>query len=196
VKRVFTARESAVIGLFVALTAVLSQIAIPVPFTPAPISFGLVAVYITGMLLRPGHAVLAQVCYLLLGAAGAPVFGNFRGGIGALFGPTGGYLMVYPVVAGIVAVALNSRRDGTLKRPFLRAALSIPLAHAVLYLGGTAWLSFTSGNSFRAALALAVYPFIPLDVLKIAFCVLAGIPLRSRVTRLYPVFKTTKKEGA
>jgi len=185
-KKPLTTRELTTIGIFTAVTAVLAQIAIPLPFTPVPISFGLVAVYITGILLKPKHAVLTQICYLLLGAVGVPVFGSFRGGIGALFGPTGGYLLVYPIMAGIVSMALNSRKSRQSEHMqgkkwlFLKASVSILIAHIILYLGGTIWLSAITENSFQASLALAVYPYIPLDILKIVFCVVAVVPLRSR----------------
>ncbi len=186
-KKSLTAKELTIIGNFTAVTAVLAQIAVPLPFTPMPISFGLVAVYITGILLKPNHAALTQISYLLLGAVGVPVFGNFRSGIGALFGPTGGYLLVYPIMAWIVSVSLNSRKSReaeyrqSKKWLFLKSGVSICIAHIVLYLGGTIWLSATTGNSFQAALALAVYPFIPLDILKIVFCITIIIPLRSRL---------------
>jgi len=186
-KKTLNAKELTIIGIFVAVTAVLAQIAIPLPFTPMPISFGLVAVYITGMLLKPKHAVFAQICYLLLGAVGMPIFHNFHGGLGALLGPTGGYLMVYPIMAGIVSMALNSRVSRQLERKqskkwiFFKAGISMCIAHIVLYLGGTAWFSVTTGMSFQAALVLAVYPFIPLDIIKIAFCIVAVVPFRSRM---------------
>lgn len=182
-----TARELTMIGIFTAVTAVLAQIAVPLPFTPMPISFGLVAVYITGIMLKPKHAILTQLCYLFLGAVGLPVFGNLRGGIGALFGPTGGYLLVYPFMAGIVSIALNGRKSRqaqyrqSKKWLFLKASVSICIAHIILYIGGTIWLSITTGNSFSAGLALAVYPFIPLDIIKIVFCVAVIVPLRSRM---------------
>ena len=186
-KKPLEAKEMTMIGVFVAVTAVSAQIAIPLPFTPMPVSFGLVAVYITGILLQPKQAVFVQVCYVLLGAGGAPVFGNFRGGIGALFGPTGGYLMVYPMMAWIVSMALNSRLSRRMERRqskawiILKAGASICAAHMLLYSGGTAWLSATAGISWRAALSLAVYPFIPLDIVKIAFCVVVAVPFRSRM---------------
>jgi len=186
-KKTLTARELTLIGILTAVTAVLAQIAIPLPFTPVPISFGLIAVYITGILLKPNHAILTQICYLLLGAVGVPVFGNFRGGIGALFGPTGGYLLVYPFMAGIVSITLNSRKGRqsehkqSKKWLFLKSGVSILIAHMVLYLGGTTWLSATTGNSFQASLVLAVYPYIPLDIVKIIFCVTIIVPLRSRL---------------
>jgi len=186
-KQKFSTREISVIAIFTALTAVLAQIAFPLPFTPTPISFGLVAVYITGMLLKPRHAVFSQICYLALGAVGAPVFGNFSGGIGALLGPTGGYLATYPIMAWIVATALNSpkslraeqKQHGSLT--FLKAGISMLISHTILYLCGTIWLSFATGNSFKASLALAVYPFILLDIFKIAFCIFVVVPFRSRL---------------
>ena len=186
-KKPLTARELSQIGIFTAITAVLAQIAIPLPFTPAPISFGLVAVYITGILLKPKHAILTQICYLLLGAIGVPVFGNFRGGVGALFGPTGGYLLVYPIMAGIVAWALNSDKSRLIKDKdgksliYLKATISICIAHLILYLGGTLWLCMLTGNSLQGGLAIGVLPFIPLDIIKIIFCVVGVLPLRARL---------------
>ena len=186
-KKRLSTRELAMMGVFTAFTAVMAQIAIPLPFTPVPISFGLVAVYISGILLKPKHAILTQVCYLLLGAVGAPVFGNFRGGIAALFGATGGYLMMYPIIAGVVSVTLNSPKSRKTEKQqgksmlFLKSSISICIAHILLYLGGTIWLCAITGNTFQAGLALAVYPYIPLDIVKIVFCIAAIVPLRSRL---------------
>lgn len=186
-KSSLSAKELSIIAFFAALTAILAQIAIPIPFTPVPISFGLVAVYISGILLKPLHAVYSQICYLALGTIGIPVFGGFKGGPGTLFGPTGGYLLVYPAMAWIVAMALNSRksRQAECKKSkatiFLKSAIAICTAHIVLYLGGTAWLSVTTGNTFHASLVLAVFPFIPMDILKIVFCVLGIVPIRMRL---------------
>ena len=75
-------RGMCLIGIFTAITAILAQIIIPLQFTPVPVSFGILAVYITGILLKPKYAVISQVVYLLLGCffAGAPVFGGIRGG--------------------------------------------------------------------------------------------------------------------
>ena len=186
-KTTFSTKELAIIPIFAALTAVLAQIAIPLPFSPVPISFGLVAVYMTGILLKPKHAIYAQICYLLLGAVGLPVFGGFKGGLGALVGPTGGYLVVYPIIAWIVAMALNSKKSLQAEPSyrkgfiFLKASIAMVIAHLVLYLGGTIWLSVSTSNSFMASLVLAVIPFIPLDIVKIVFCVFAIVPFRSRL---------------
>ena len=189
-KNILSAKEIAIIAIFAAITAVLAQIAVPLPFTPVPISFGLVAVYISAMLLKPKHAVLSQVVYLALGAVGVPVFGNFSGGLRVLIGPTGGYLSVYPIMAWIVSTVLNS--PSALKAEqaqskillYLKTSVSIIIAHTLLYLGGTIWLSISTGNSFMASLGLAVFPFIPLDLVKIVFCIVAVTPLRGRMMNM------------
>ena len=186
----FRAKELAIIGIFATLTAVMAQIAIPIPFSPAPISFGMVGVYMTAILLKPRHAVFAQVCYLLLGAVGLPVFGNFRGGIGALLGPTGGYLLMYPIMAWIVSMSLNSRVGRKWETShgkiwiFLKSGVSMCIAHIVLYLGGTVWLAISTNITFQAALTIAVYPFVLLDVFKIVFCIVAVVPFRTYMLSL------------
>ena len=96
-------------ALFAALTAVCAQISIPLP-GGVPLSLSVAAVYSTGLLLAPGWAAASQVVYLLLGAFGMPVYAGFSSGMGVLFGPTGGYLFVYPLMA--LAVSLGVRRWG------------------------------------------------------------------------------------
>lgn len=190
VKTILPVHDMCIVGIFTAVTAVLAQIAIPLPFTPMPFSLGMVAVYMCGMLLRPKCAILTQVCYLLLGAVGLPVFGGFRGGVGALFGPTGGYLFTYPLMAAIIALLLN--RGGIIPctdsraRRILQAktAAALALSLTLLYLCGSAWLSFTTGNTFHQALGLAVVPFIPMDIVKILLCVLGILPVRERLARM------------
>ena len=185
-KKNITTKETALVGVFTSLTIILAQIIIPLPPPMVQISLGLVGVYLTGILLKPKHAVLTQLVYLLLGAAGLPVFGGFKGGLAALFGPTGGYLIAYPFMAALVSYALNSRKSMTEEPPkktLFRATVSILAAHTLLYLGGTAWLSVLTGRSFADALSFAVYPYIPLDVVKIVFCVAAIVPLRSKMRR-------------
>ena len=187
-RAIFSIKEITLIAIFTAATAVLSQISFPIPFSPVPISFGLVAVYIAGILLKPRHALTAQLCYLALGAVGAPVFSSFKGGISALIGPTGGYLAVYPIMALLVSCALNSKRSRAAEKTqpkwtlFVKALVSMCIAHILLYMGGTIWLSLSTGSTFTASLSLAVIPYIPLDLVKIAFCTMAIVPLRGRLS--------------
>jgi biotin transport system substrate-specific component len=188
--KTISVKELTIIGVLTALTAILSPNSIALPFSPVPITLVIVAVYVTGILLKPKLAVFTQVCYLLVGAVGLPVFSGFRGGLPALFGPTGGYLLVYPLMAWIVSLALNSRaareaeqRQGRIAL-FARAAASVLAAQLVLYAGGSLWMGVTTGTDISAVLAMAVFPFIPLDIVKIVFCVAAIVPLRQRLLSL------------
>lgn len=197
-KKSLTARELSLIGIFAPLTAVLAQIAIPLPFTPIPFSLGMVGVYITGMLLRPRNAILAQVCYLLLGAVGVPVFGNFRGGLGALFGPTGGCLMAYPIMAAIISLTLNSRKSLQMEHKqgklplYMKTSAALCLAICTEYFGGALWLTATSTaagtSTLYGSLTLVCFPFIPFDIVKIVLCVTAMLPFRARLMSMNVLF--------
>lgn len=181
----FTARELCRISVFVVVSAVMAQIIVPLPFTPVPISLGLMAVFVTGVFLPPRDAFFAQICYLTLGAMGLPVFARMSGGLGILIGPTGGYLLAYPIMALIASSALV-RRGLTTRGAVLLSLGSMTAALFVCYAMGTAWLMFLMNLPLSRALAFAVYPFIPLDLLKIAFTSFAVLPLRGRVLQMVP----------
>lgn len=188
-KPFFTAREICLIALFVALTAVFAQIVIPLPFTPLPISFGLVAVYLTGIFLPPKCAIAVQVIYLIMGGIGLPVFGGFQGGLGRLFGPTGGCLFAYPFMAAVISAALNRPADiRDLKsgaevrvRTYIKAFASVFAALVIVYVFATLWLSFTMGISLVEAAALGVLPFIVVDIAKVIVTVLVFLPVRKQL---------------
>ena len=120
---------------------------------------------------------------------GAPVFSGFKSGLAALFGPTGGYLFIYPIMAWIVSMALNSNRslakENTQSKGWilLKAAIAICIAHVILYLSGTMWLKMMTGTTFYSALVLAVFPFIPLDIVKILFCIFVMVPSRLNLVK-------------
>ncbi|AMP20608.1 hypothetical protein AZF37_04955 [endosymbiont 'TC1' of Trimyema compressum] len=176
------------IGIFAAVTAILAQIIIPLPFTPVPVSFGILAVYITGILLNPKYALLSQVIYLLLGMAGAPVFGGFRGGFSVLAGPTGGYLIACPIMAFIISYFIYSyekKGKGNTQKLFykkiIRTLLGLIIAQLVCYIIGTIWLSILSNISFVQGLIVAVYPFIIADLIKMVIAIFFILPIRKRL---------------
>ena len=96
----FKAKEVAICGMFAALTAASAQIAIPIG--PVPFTLQVLAVILTGFLLGPYLGFWAQLIYLLVGALGLPVFAGLRGGMAHLYGPTGGYLVAFPISALVV----------------------------------------------------------------------------------------------
>lgn len=163
-------------ALFCALTAVCSQLVINVDVVP--ISMNLLAVYLCGALLAPKVAVLSQAAYLLLGIVGVPVFSNFGSGPAKVFGPTGGYLITYPIMALLVALAV--RRWGA---RWWALAASMTAALLLCYAVGTLWLCWQAHLGLAAGLAKGVLQFIPFDIAKIVFCTLLAMLLHRRLKR-------------
>ena len=149
-----------------ALVAVCSHIALPLWFTPVPLTLQPFAVLLLGLLLGPRLAAATLGAYLLEGAAGLPVFapGLALGtGVAHLLGPTGGYLMSYPAAAALVSWV---RRR--LSRGFGGAMLSAAAGDAAILLSGFVWLAVWTHAAIGSAFALAVVPFLPGEALKIA----------------------------
>ena len=148
-----------------ALVAVCSHIAVPLWFTPVPLTLQPFAVLLLGLLLTPRLAAATLGVYLLEGAAGLPVFApGFAFGVGMahLLGPTGGYLMSYPAAAALVAYL---RRN--LRRGFAGAMASAAAGNILILLSGMSWLAVWTHGSVKTAFALAVLPFLPGDALKV-----------------------------
>ena len=169
-------RQLVLAALFAALTAVCSQIQIPLPMIP--INLALFAVHLCGALLGAKWGALSMAVYALLGAVGVPVFAGFGSGPAVLFGKTGGYIIGYILCAAIVG--LLSRRLGF---TFPKLCLSMAVGVIVCYVFGTAWFMFLTGNDLGTALSLCVYPFVPFDLLKIVLAVALGKPIRDALLR-------------
>ncbi|HEX6631442.1 MAG TPA: biotin transporter BioY [Gemmatimonadaceae bacterium] len=148
-----------IVGFAVAL-ALASQVAVPLPFTPVPVTLQPMLVVLAGLWLGPRAAAASTVLYLMAGAAGLPVFTPFGApGLARLVGPTGGYLLAYPVAAAVTGLLADRARG---MAPRIGAALAGML---VLYLGGLAQLAILTGSLQQAAL-LGALPFAALDAVK------------------------------
>lgn len=179
-------REIVLCGMFAAITAVLSQISIPIG--PVPISCSWIAVFLTGLLLPMRPAVLSQIVYLLLGTVGVPVFAGFQSGVARLAGPTGGYLLAYPIMVLILCAMMKvydkklADKAMGLRALFLVGALI--LSAVVCYASGTAWFTVFSGSSFEKALTLTVLPFLAGDAAKIALCTVLTLSARPQLKKV------------
>lgn len=178
-------RAAVLCGLFAAFTAVFSQISLPIG--PVPISCSLIAVYLAGLFLPVKTAALSQLVYLLLGIIGVPVFAGFQSGAARLAGPTGGYLLVYPVMALILSLAMVIYDKKLARKPLAARAAYIVSAMLVslivCYAAGTAWFTVFSGSSFQKALSLTVVPFIAGDIAKIVLCTVVTLSARERLKK-------------
>lgn len=158
-------------ALMAALTAICSQILIPLPLVP--INLALFAVHLAGALLGAQYGVLSVLVYVLLGAAGVPVFAGFQSGPAALFGSTGGYILGYVLCA--LLVGLLSRRLGM---HFAGLCLSMVIGVAVCYAFGTVWFMYVSGMNLASSLSYCVLPFLPGDAVKILLAALLALRLQ------------------
>jgi biotin transport system substrate-specific component len=148
-----------VFGFALALAAA-SQVAIPLPGTPVPISLQPLVVVLAGFWLGPAAGAASMALYLAVGALGLPIFApGGLPGAARLLGPTGGYLLAYPFAAWVA---------GSLRRvasSFTARALAAAAAIAVIYAGGLAQLAILTG-SVGSAVTLGVLPFVGLDLVK------------------------------
>ena len=149
-----------IVGFAVALSAA-SQVAIPLPGTPVPMTLQPLVVALAGLWLGPVAGATSMALYLAAGAAGLPVFTPMGPpGFARLLGPTGGYLWAYPVAALVAGLVADKRRT------FLVRALAAAAAFVVIHVGGFAQLLALTGSAERA-IALGAAPFILLDLLKV-----------------------------
>ena len=159
-----TGIRAASVLFLAALTAAAAQISIPLPFTDVPFTFQPIVVLVGGLALGPRLAVASQVLYLAAGIAGMPVFAasaTLPPGIGRLLGPTGGYLMSYPLAAFVVGY-LGARG---FDRRYATSVIAMLAGLAVVYAGGVSWLSALAG--LHTALVAGFYPFVIADVVKV-----------------------------
>lgn len=157
-------------AIFAALTAVFSQIAIPLPMVP--INLAMLAVFIAGGVLGPWAGALSQVVYVLLGAIGLPVFAQFTGGLSIIVGPTGGYIAGYVVAALITGLTVQKWCKS------LPLALGMVVGLVACYALGTAWFMVVTGSALGAALLTCVVPFLIGDAIKIAIAAALSPRLR------------------
>lgn len=173
-KQRISTKDLVLTGMFTAVISVMAQIIIPVQ--PVPFTLQLIAVFLAGALLAPKYAFLSVLVYLLLGAAGVPVFANFDSGIKGLFGPTGGYLMAFPLMSLVTALFYKYFK----RFKVFALVFGMLVSLALCYLLGTAWFTATNTNGFgfMKSLSLCVYPFILFDTFKIALAVSLSIVIR------------------
>jgi biotin transport system substrate-specific component len=157
-------------SLFVALCA---RVTVPLPFTPVPLTLQNCGVLLVGLLLGSRRGFAALALYLAEGAMGLPVFNpTGPGGIAQLLGPTGGFLMAYPLVAGLAGYLMERGR-----KTFAGAAIAGLLAEVLLFASGLAWLGIWTG-SIKKAVQFGLYWFLFAEVIKVLIAAAVAVRLR------------------
>lgn len=169
-------RDLVLCALFAALIAGLGMAPpIPLGFLPVPITAQSFGVMLAGALLGARRGGLAVLLFVLLIAAGLPLLAGGRGGIGVLMGPTGGFVLSFPVAAFVVG--LLAERFATGVNPIRLFAACAVGGITVVYAGGIPWLSLVAGLPLEKA-ALGSIAFIPGDLIKAAVAAFAAAAVR------------------
>jgi len=156
------ARQFAIIVAASLVVAICARISLPLPFTPVPLTLQNFGVLLVGLALGSRRGFAAMLLYLAEGLMGMPVFSPAGpGGLAQLLGPTGGFLLAYPFVAGLAGWVWERGAKN-----FVRAAVAGILAEILLFASGLSWLVGLT-HSFTQAMRFGLYGFVFAEVIKI-----------------------------
>lgn len=165
-KKRLSTQELCLIGVLVAILAVLSQVSIPMPYG-VPMTLQTFVLPLAGMILGRKNGTLAVVIYIFLGAVGAPVFAGFSGGLSVLLGGTGGFLLSFPAVAFTAGLGMEKGKKGWL-------VFWLIIGCVINYICGMLYFSLVLSASLKSAFMACVIPFIPTAVIKLVLSALLG----------------------
>lgn len=165
-----------VIGVMAAVTCILGPLSIPIGVVP--ISFTNLAIYLAMYALGCKKGTISYLIYLCIGLIGVPVFSAFSSGPAKLFGPTGGYLIGFILMAVISGIFID-KFPGKWYLHFIGMAAGT----GICYVLGSIWLAYQAHMTFAAALGAGVIPFIPGDLMKIIIAMLAGPQIRKQLIK-------------
>lgn len=162
------------IAIMTAITAVMAQISIPMPMG-VPLTMQTFAVTLSGIVLGARRGAISMIIYVLLGAVGVPVLAGFSGGFQHFIGPTGGFLLSFPVMAYLIGVGTKLRKQ---KGMFL---LFLIFGTAANYAVGVLMFCILMKASFWTGFTACVLPFLPTAAVKAAAASVLGLKLQVRL---------------
>jgi len=163
--RKFPIRDLTRIAIFTAFIAICAQIAIPLG--PVPQTLQTWAIMLAGLVLGAKHGTMAVIVYVLLGASGAPVFAAFGGGIGHIMGPSGGFILSFPIMAALVGL---SAKKGSPPLMFL----GVVSALSINFFAGALYFATVTQNTLPASFTAVVLPFLPNAAVQVIVLTTAG----------------------
>lgn len=170
-------QELVYVSFFAGITAVLGLVMIPV--YPVPVTGQSMGPMLAGSILGSRLGALSLIVFDLLAAVGVPVLSGMRGGLGIVLGPTGGYILSWPLAAFVVGKLLGKAENRTL---FSYIVANTVGGVVVVYLIGASWLGFMQGLDFRTAFVEGALLFFPGDAVKVVVSSL----IAQAVHNIYP----------
>jgi biotin transport system substrate-specific component len=172
------ARAAGPVALGALLVAVAAQVVVPVPFTPVPMTLQPLAVLVVGALLGAAAGASALVLYIALGALGFPVFAAGGSGVLHLIGPTGGYLLAFPVAAGVTGAIVRAAPSSV-----FRVLLACAIGMVIIHVGGVAQLALLGGDP-GTAFRIGFVPFLTGDLVKVGLAAAITLAVGPRLRPL------------
>lgn len=176
--KAFSVQGLTKMALCVAFCCVTAYISFPLPFTPGMVTALTLALGVTAFVLPPKQTFLALLTYVLLGCIGLPVFVGGTAGVGRLVGPTGGYIIAWLVVYPIIS-ALKGDRPSFKRYALVDIVIGIPLT----YVGGLISMMLVMDIGLKAAIVMAVLPYIPGDIIKCLMAAFLGVKVNQAIER-------------
>ncbi|MDR0596522.1 MAG: biotin transporter BioY [Clostridiales Family XIII bacterium] len=170
-KKKLSIQDMCMIGFFTAVICVLGQISIPMPYG-VPMTLQTLAIPLAGVVLGAKRGTISTLVYIIIGALGLPVFAGFASGIGVILGPTGGFLLSFPVLAWFSGLGADKG-----KAIWLVAGLVIGVI--INYICGMLMFSLVTSQGMAAAFFACVFPFIPTGIVKIILVATLGTKIKS-----------------
>lgn len=163
------------IALCTAVTAIMAQISIPMPLG-VPMTMQTFAITLSAVILGSKKGAVSALIYILLGAVGLPILAGFTGGLQYFAGPTGGFLISFPIMAFVIGLGVDRFRH--IKGGFILCLISGTIIN---YIFGIALFCFLTGSSVMTGFTACVLPFIPTAVLKAVLASIIGLKIRERL---------------
>ena len=166
-------------GLFSAIIVIMSQIAIPMPLC-VPMTMQTFAVTLAGIILGSKFGALSTFIYMLLGAIGLPVFANFTGGWQSFVGPTGGFILSFPLMAFLIGLGVENRSKW--KYSLL---IGIILGTTVNLLCGLLMFCFLTNSSLLVGFTTCILPFLPATIIKAILASIIGTQIKRHLNLFF-----------
>ena len=168
-------RDLCMIGLFTAVIVIMAQIVIPMPFG-VPFTMQTFAITLAGIVLGSKNGSIASIIYVMLGAIGLPVFANFTGGWQSIAGPTGGFILSFPLMTYVIGLGVELRSQW---KGF--SIVALVLGTCLNLFCGALMFSAITGSPLVAAVTACIVPFIPATVIKAVLAYVLGFNIRRRL---------------
>ena len=174
-KSKLSTRDLCIIAIFTAIIAALAQISVPTPYGIS-MTMQTFAIPLAGIVAGAKRGAIATLIYIFLGAIGIPVFAGFTGGMGIVFGMSGGFILSFPVLALIAGIAESKNN-----KVWLVSGLFI--GAVINFLCGMIWFSVVTSSNLRTAFMLSALPFIPTEIIKIVLVIVLGRQIKKSLIK-------------